>query len=297
MKNLSDRVAVITGAASGMGAAMAWRFARSGMKIVVSDIDGDAAAATRDALVAAGHDAIAVRTDVASADDVGRLADAAYAHYGAVHLLCNNAGVVPGGRHRLVWEYPLEDWKWSLDVNLFGAVHGIRSFIPRMLAQNVEGHVVTTASVAGLVSGAGSVPYSAAKHAVVRVTEALYAGLRERGAPIGVTVLCPGLVNTRIYESERNRPAELRTTAGPAEESPELKAIAERLYADAISPEAVAELVHGAVLDNRLYVLTTESFDASIRDRLEAILERRNPDFASLLELSRRDVAEREQHK
>lgn len=297
MKNLSDRVAVITGAASGMGAAMAWRFARAGMKIVVSDIDGDAAAATRDALVAAGHDAIAVRTDVASADDVDRLADAAYAHYGAVHLLCNNAGVVPGGRHRLVWEYPLEDWKWSLDVNLFGAVHGIRSFIPRMLAQNVEGHVVTTASVAGLVSGAGSVPYSAAKHAVVRVTEALYAGLRERGAPIGVTVLCPGLVNTRIYESERNRPAELRTTAGPAEESPELKAIAERLYADAISPEAVAELVHGAVLDNRLYVLTTESFDASIRDRLEAILERRNPDFASLLELSRRDVAEREQHK
>jgi len=295
MKNLSDRVAVITGAASGMGAAMAWRFARSGMKIVVSDIDGDAAAATRDALVAAGHDAIAVRTDVASPDDVDRLADVAYAHYGAVHLLCNNAGVVPGGRHRLVWEYPLEDWKWSLDVNLFGAVHGIRSFIPRMLAQNVEGHVVTTASVAGLVSGAGSVPYSAAKHAVVRVTEALYAGLRERGAPIGVTVLCPGLVNTRIYDSERNRPAELRAAAGPAEESPELKAIAERLYADAISPEAVAELVHRAVLDNRLYVLTTESFDGSIRDRLEAILERRNPDFASLLELSRRDVAEREQ--
>ena len=294
MKNLNGRVAVITGAASGMGAAMAWRFARSGMKIVVSDIDGDAATATRDALLAAGHDAIAVRADVANSDDVDGLADRAYEHYGAVHLLCNNAGIVPSGRHRLVWEYPLQDWKWSLDVNLFGAVHGIRSFIPRMLAQNVEGHVVTTASVAGLVSGAGSVPYSAAKHAVVRVTEALYAGLRECGAPIGVTVLCPGLVNTRIYDSERNRPTELRTAAGAAEESPELKAISERLYADAISPEEVAELVYRAVLDNQLYLLTTDSFDESIRDRLDAILERRNPDFASLLELSRRDVAERE---
>jgi NAD(P)-dependent dehydrogenase (short-subunit alcohol dehydrogenase family) len=277
-----------------MGAAMAWRFARAGMKIVVSDIDGDAAAVTRDALLAAGHDAIAVRTDVANPDDVDRLADSAYERYGAVHLLCNNAGVVPSGRHRLVWEYPLEDWKWSLDVNLFGAVHGIRSFIPRMLAQNVEGHVVTTASVAGLVSGAGSVPYSAAKHAVVRVTEALYAGLRERGAPIGVTVLCPGLVNTRIYDSERNRPTGLRTAAGPEEESPELKAIAEQLYSTAISPDEVAELVHRAVLDDQLYLLTTDSFDGSIRDRLDAILERRNPDFASLLELSRRDVGERE---
>lgn len=293
MKDLNNRIAVITGAASGMGAAMAWRFARAGMKIVVSDIDGDAAIATCDALLAAGHDAIAVRTDVANPDEVDNLADRAYAHYGAVHLLCNNAGVVPSGRHRVIWEYPLQDWKWSLDVNLFGAVHGIRSFIPRMLAQNVEGHVVTTASVAGLVSGAGSVPYSAAKHAVVRVTEALYAGLRERGAPIGVTVLCPGLVNTRIYDSERNRPAELRTVAGPEDESPELKVIAERLYADAISPDEVAQLVHRAVLDNQLYLLTTDSFDESIRDRLDAILERRNPDFASLLELSRRDVGER----
>lgn len=295
MQSLSGRVAVITGAASGIGAAMAWRFARSGMKIVVSDLDGAAAAATRDALAAAGHDAIAVRTDVASPADVEALAELAYEKYGAVHLLCNNAGVVPGGRHRAVWEYPLEDWKWSLDVNLLGVVHGIRSFIPRMLAQNVEGHVITTASVAGLVSGSGSVVYSAAKHAVVRTTEALYAGLRERSAPIGVTVLCPGLVNTRIYESERNRPAELRTAGGPAEEAPELKAIAEHLYSSAISPEEVAELAHRGVLDNQLYVLTTDSFDAAVRDRFEAILERRNPDFASLLELSSREASDREQ--
>jgi len=294
MQNLSGRVAVITGAASGIGAAMAWRFARAGMKIVVSDVDAAAATAAATALAAAGHEAIAVRTDVADRADVEALAESAYEAYGAVHLLCLNAGIVPGGRHRAVWEYPLEDWKWSLDVNLLGVVHGIRSFIPRMLAQGTEGHVITTASVAGLVSGSGSVVYSAAKHAAVRTTEALYAGLRERGAPIGVTVLCPGLVNTRIYESERSRPAALRPDGGPADEAPELKAIADKLYSTAISPDEVAELAWRGVVDNQLYVLTTESFNAAIRDRMAAILERRNPDFAGLLQLSTREAAERE---
>lgn len=294
MQSLTGRVAVITGAASGIGAAMAWRFARAGMKIVVSDVDAEAASATREALAAAGHEAIAARTDVADPVDVDALAERAYAHYGAVHLLCNNAGIVPGGRHRAVWEYPLEDWKWSLDVNLLGVVHGIRSFIPRMLAQGTEGHVITTASVAGLVSGSGSVVYSAAKHAAVRTTEALYAALRERSAPIGVSVLCPGLVNTRIYESERSRPTALRPDGGPADEAPELKAIAEQLYSTAISPDEVAELAWRGVVDNQLYVLTTDSFDAAVRDRMEAILARRNPDFASLLQLSTREAAERE---
>jgi len=294
MQNLTDRVAVITGAASGIGAAMAWRFARAGMKIVVSDVDAEAASATREALAAAGHDAIAVRTDVANPADLDALAERAYAHYGAVHLLCNNAGIVPGGRHRAVWEYPLEDWRWSLDVNLLGVVHGIRSFIPRMLAQGTEGHVITTASVAGLVSGSGSVVYSAAKHAVVRTTEALYAALRERSASIGVTLLCPGLVNTRIYESERSRPAALCPDGGPADEAPELKAISEQLYSTAISPAEVAELAWRGVVDNQLYVLTTDSFDAAVRDRMEAILMRRNPDFASLLQLSTREAAERD---
>jgi len=294
MQNLTGRVAVITGAASGIGAAMARRFARAGMKIVVSDLDAEAATATAAALSAAGHAAIGVRTDVADPADVEALAEQAWAKYGAVHLLCNNAGIVPGGRHRAVWEYPLEDWKWSLDVNLLGVVHGIRSFIPRMLAQGTEGHVITTASVAGLVSGSGSVVYSAAKHAVVRTTEALYAGLRERSAPIGVTVLCPGLVNTRIYESERSRPAALRPEDGPADEAPELKAIADKLYSTAISPDEVAELAWRGVIGNQLYVLTTDSFDAAIRDRMDAILARRNPDFASLLQLSTREATERE---
>lgn len=290
MRNFKDRVAVITGGGSGMGEAMAWRFAKAGMKIVIADVDEAAAGRVQAALAAEGHAAIAVRTDVANAADVQALADTAYGTYGAVDVLCNNAGVVPAGRHRAVWEYPVEDWKWALDVNLMGVVHGLRSFVPRMLAQGTEGHVVTTASVAGLISGAGSVAYSAAKHGAVRVTEALYAALRERGAPIGVTVLCPGLVNTRIYQSERNRPDGLRPTGGAAGETPELAAIAAGLYTSAISPAEVAEQVFEAVQNDQLYVLTTTSFDDAIRDRAEALLARRNPDFASLLELSKRDV-------
>ncbi|MCK9988739.1 MAG: hypothetical protein AzoDbin1_05211 [Azoarcus sp.] len=294
MQELAGRVAVITGAASGIGAAMAWRFARAGMKVVAADVDEAALAAVCNELVEAGHTAIGVRTDVARAADVDALAERAYAAFGAVHLLCNNAGVVPSGRYRAVWEFPVEDWRWSLDVNLYGVIHGLRSFIPRMLDAGDEGHVLTTASVAGLISGSGSPVYSAAKHAAVRVTEALYASLRERNAPIGVSLLCPGLVNTRIYESERNRPDGLRPAGGPAPETLELQAIAASLYAGAMSPEAVAEIACQAVLDDRLYVLTTDSFDDAIRERMGAILERRNPQFATLLALSRRDVGERE---
>jgi NAD(P)-dependent dehydrogenase (short-subunit alcohol dehydrogenase family) len=290
MKNLSGRVAVITGAGSGMGAAMARRFARSGMKIVVSDIDAVAAETTRADLCEAGHTAIAVRTDVANPAEVEALAEAAYEHFGSVHLLCNNAGIVPSGRQRTIWEYPLEDWQWSLGVNLMGVVHGIRSFVPRMLAQGDEGHVVTTASVAGLVSSSGSVAYGIAKEAAIRATEALYAALQERGAPIGVTLLCPGLVNTSIYRSERNRPVDLRPAAGTAEETPELRAIADHLYGNAISPDEVADMVHQAVLDDQFYLLTTDKFDTPIRDRMEAILARRNPRFPSLVELSKTDL-------
>jgi NAD(P)-dependent dehydrogenase (short-subunit alcohol dehydrogenase family) len=285
MRDFDGRVAVVTGSGSGIGEALAHRFARAGMKVVLGDIDIGAAERVRLALQGNGHEAMAVQTDVADANSVERLAQQSYDRYGMVNLLCNNAGVVPSGRHRPVWEQPLEDWRWSLDVNLMGVVHGMRSFVPRMLAQNSPAHIVNTASVAGFISGSGSTPYSAAKHAVVRATEALYAGLRERGAPIGVTVLCPGLVATRIYDSERNRPGRFALSNGPAVETAELQAIAANLYRSALSPEEVAE----AIRAERLYQFTTTSFDDAIRDRTEAILARRNPEFPDLLSLSKRD--------
>lgn len=290
MREFGGRTAVVTGGGSGIGEALARRFARAGMKIVVADVDASAAGRVCAALASEGYTAMPVRTDVADAASVESLAELAYAEYGSVDLLCNNAGVVPSGRHRAVWEYPLEDWRWALDVNLMGVVHGMRSFVPRMLARNTQGHIVNTASVAGLVSGSGSAAYSAAKHAVVRITEALYASLRERGAPIGVTVLCPGLVATRIYESERNRPEGLRPATGIAAETPELQAIAAGLYSSALQPSEVAEQTYDAVCENRLYLITTNRFDDAIRERFDAVLARRNPEFSDLLSLSKRDT-------
>lgn len=289
MREFRGRVAVITGGGSGIGAALCRYCAALDMKVVIADIDLAAAERTRVALEAGGHAALATKTDVSQAVEVEQLAELAYRSYGAVDLLCNNAGVVPSGRYRPVWEYPLEDWQWAFDVNLMGVVHGIRSFVPRMLAQRTAAHVVNTASVAGLVSGSGSPVYSASKHAVVRVTEALYASLQEQGAPIGVTVLCPGLVNTRIYESERSRPDHLRPATGIASEIPELQAIASELYARALSPDEVAEQVFDAVRERRLYQITSHQYDDAIRERGEALLARRNPVFANLLDLSTRD--------
>jgi NAD(P)-dependent dehydrogenase (short-subunit alcohol dehydrogenase family) len=289
MREFRGRVAVVTGGGSGIGAALCWRWAKAGMKVVTADIDLAAAERVRGALEAAGHTAMAVKVDVSQASEVEHLAESAYTRYGSVDILCNNAGIVPSGRYRPVWVYPLEDWQWAFDVNLMGVVHGIRSFVPRMLAQNTEAHIVNTASVAGLVSGSGSPVYSAAKHAVVRVTEALYASLQERGAPIGVTMLCPGLVNTRIYESERNRPEQLRPASGTAAETPELQAVAAELYSHALSPEAVAEQVFEAVQAQRLYQITSDKFDDAIRLRADALLARQNPVFPSLLDLSLRD--------
>jgi len=289
MREFRGRVAVVTGGGSGIGAALCWRWARAGMKVVVADIDLAAAERISTALEAAEHEAIAAKVDVSRAAEVEQLALLAYRTYGSVDLLCNNAGIVPSGRYRPIWEYPLEDWQWALDVNLMGVVHGIRSFVPRMLEQKTPAHIVNTASVAGLVSGAGSPVYSASKHAVVRATEALYASLRDLGAPIGVTMLCPGLVNTRIYESERNRPDNLRPTGGAAAEVPELQAVAAELYAHALSPEAVAEQVFDAVNADRLYQITSDRYDDAIRDRADAMLARRNPVFPSLLDLSLRD--------
>ena len=289
MREFRGRVAVVTGGGSGIGAALCWRWARAGMKVVVADIDLAAAERVSTALEAAEHEATAAKVDVSRAAEVEQLALLAYRTYGSVDLLCNNAGIVPSGRYRPIWEYPLEDWQWALDVNLMGVVHGIRSFVPRMLEQKTPAHIVNTASVAGLVSGAGSPVYSASKHAVVRATEALYASLRDLGAPIGVTMLCPGLVNTRIYESERNRPDNLRPTGGAAAEVPELQAVAAELYAHALSPEAVAEQVFDAVNADRLYQITSDRYDDAIRDRADAMLARRNPVFPSLLDLSLRD--------
>ncbi len=289
MQHFSGKTAVITGAGSGIGAALATLAAAQGMNLVLADINRDDLDAVASTL---GNIPMLVQqTDVADPVAVQALADASWDRFGSVELLCNNAGVVPGGRHRAVWEYAVEDWRWAFGVNVDGVVNGIRSFVPRMIAEGRPGHIVNTASVAGFVSGAGSAVYGASKHAVVRITEALYAGLADIGAGIGVTMLCPGLVATRIYDAERSRPDHLRPAAGPAHESDELQSIADDLYRNAPSAETVAQLAFEAVREGRLYVFTTDRFDAPIRARVDAILTRSNPVFESLLSLSKGDSA------
>lgn len=289
-----NKVAVVTGGGSGIGEAMAHRFAGEGMKLVLADIDMDAAERVSAAINAKGGSALATQADVSRQQDIDALADLIWSQFGSADLICANAGVVPAGRYRPVWEYPLEDWKWAQDVNLMGVVHMIRSFIPRMLAEKREGHFVTTASVAGLVSGSGSPVYSTSKHGAVRVTEALYASLKEMEAPIGVTLLCPGLVNTKIYQSERNRPDALLPDAGIAEETAELQAIANDLYQNALAPEAVVDQLFAAIQAKRLYAVTSTNYDDAIRERMDAMLSRRNPEFSGLLALSKADSLSKE---
>lgn len=284
MRDFAGRTAVITGAASGIGAALAARAGALGMNVVLADVATDDARAVADGLT--GVETLVVHCDVSDEDSVKGLADAAYERFGAVDLLCNNAGIVPGGRHRLVWEYTAGDWQWSIGVNLYGVTNGLRAFVPRMIAGGRPGHILNTASVAGFVSGSGSACYGAAKHAMVRVTEALHAGLKQVGAPIGVTMLCPGLVRTQIYEAERLRPAALADHERPVE-SADLDAMRDDLYRNALGPEEAAAIAFDAIAEDRFYAFTTDAFDAAIRDRADSILARSNPSFASIVEMSR----------
>jgi len=278
MQTFTNKVAVITGGAGGIGRAMAERFAQAGMKLVLADVEADTLAQTAQALSATGADVLPVVTDVSVADDVARLAQATLDHFGGVHVLCNNAGV---GSVQATWETSLDDWNWVLGVNLMGVVHGIHHFVPHMLTQNEPGHIVNTASIAGLIGGGGLGAYKVSKHGVVALSEVLYAELREREAPIGVSVLCPAWVRTRIHEAERNRPADLPPLdlSDPAARSNlvgEVSAL-RRVVEGGIAPAAVAETVFEAIQSDRFYILTHPRMKPLIDVRLSDIQAERNP--------------------
>jgi NAD(P)-dependent dehydrogenase (short-subunit alcohol dehydrogenase family) len=280
MVALAGKVAVVTGAASGIGEGLARRFAAEGMRLVLADVDDARLAALASELQETGAAVVTLRTDVSSSSQVEALAAAAYCAFGAVHVLCNNAGVVPGARFRQVWEYEVEDWLWGLGVNLMGIVHSIRSFVPRMRAGGDWGHIVNTTSVSGFISGATAPVYGATKHAAQRVTEALHASLRAENSPIWVTALIPGAVDTRISESEAHRPAGLVPEGGAVVDGTERQAQMARLKPQGLKPAEVAEMVVGALRSRQFYLFTTGAFDAAIRDRAEAVLGRSNPEFA-----------------
>lgn len=276
MKEFKDKVALVTGAASGIGFALADRFASVGMKVVLADVEESALALAEQALRAKGAPVLAVRTDVSKAADVESLADAAYARFGAVHVLCNNAGVGCGG---LSWEQPLEDWEWVIGVNLWGVIHGTRTLLPRMLAQGTDGHVVNTASVAGLISSPYMSVYQATKHAVVTMTESLRMELELTGAKVSASVLCPGFVQTRITDSDRNRPSSTRADRPESAALVTVREMARQQVAAGITPGEVAEVVLEAIRSDTFYILTHPRFAKLIRTRMENILEGRPPKF------------------
>jgi NAD(P)-dependent dehydrogenase (short-subunit alcohol dehydrogenase family) len=268
MQDLQGKVAVVTGAGSGIGRAMAERFAQEGMKVVLSDIEETALNAAVQALKQQEHDVIGVVTDVASPQAVDELAKQTLAAFGKVNLVCNNAGVfLP---MKPMWESTLKDWQWILGVNMWGVINGVRAFVPIMLQQDEPGHIVNTASQAGLVSS-NSI-YSVTKHAVVAISEGLSAQLKMQGANVGVSVLCPLFVETRIMESERNRPAELYNEGRPEAPNP-------FSMREVTPPSEEAERVLQAVLEDRFYIFPfMQTVDDNVSYRFDNIINRSNPE-------------------
>jgi NAD(P)-dependent dehydrogenase (short-subunit alcohol dehydrogenase family) len=278
MRELKGKVAVVTGAASGIGRAMAERFAREGMKVVLADIEEKPLGEARDAIAAGGAEAIAVRTDVARCQEVEQLARRTFDAFGTAHVVCNNAGIGIGGP---AWQLSQADWEWIIGVNLWGVVHGLRAFVPRLVEQG-EGHIVNTASIAGLISAPGMAGYCATKHAVVAISECLHHDLHlVAGGSVKVSVLCPAWVKTRIADSERNRPPALQ--GRPAKDrSPHeqmIEAWMRSAVAGGIPAEAVAEKVRSAIVEERFWVLTHPKTKKAVESRMRGILEDRAPEF------------------
>jgi NAD(P)-dependent dehydrogenase (short-subunit alcohol dehydrogenase family) len=270
----TGKVAVVTGAASGIGFALADRFASSGMDVVLADVDENGLTSACERIRAHGVDAAAMLTDVSDEESLGEVADRVYDRFGAVHVLCNNAGV---GSFADPWFGPVSAWHWVLGVDLWGVVYGVRAFLPRMLAQ-AEGHIVNTASMAGLLPG-GSPIYDASKHAVVALSEDLYRMLRQMQAPIGVSVLCPGWVRTNILDAERNWPASLGTRPDHAVVADVVFPHVQRAVDEGTNPAVVADLVANAVMADQFWVLPHPEFvDLAVR-RWHSIAEGVNPEL------------------
>jgi NAD(P)-dependent dehydrogenase (short-subunit alcohol dehydrogenase family) len=280
MKNFTNRVAVITGGASGFGREFALIGARLGMKLVLADVQQDALDRVKAELEALGAEVLAVRCDVRHADEIQALADATMARFGAVHLLFNNAGVGSGG---LVWENTQADWEWVLGVNLWGVIHGVRIFTPLMLAcakadPDYEGHIINTASMAGLLNAPTMGVYNVSKHAVVSLTESLYQDLRLVEAPISASVLCPYFVPTGISQSHRNRPDDVAITARPTVSQLAAQAMSDKAVSSGkVTAAAVAEMTFEAIGNDQFYVYSHPQALGHVQKRMEEIVTLTNP--------------------
>ncbi len=275
MEDLTGKIAVVTGAAGGIGNALAHRFAARGMKVVLADIGEAALAQAEQTLRADGAEVIGVVTDVSDAESVEALARTTIEHFGAVHVVCNNAGV-GGADGSPAWVLPLTEWEWVLGVNFYGVLHGMRSFLPLMLEAG-EGHMVNTASFAGLRPTPTLAPYAASKHAVVALTETAFHELRAMKSAVGISVICPAPVATNIADSYRNRPERFGGGAVPEGDQKEFVDFLRAVLAQGLPPDEVAGHVLDAITENRFWILTHEDTRRVVLERAAIIAEGRDP--------------------
>jgi len=280
MKEFKDKVAVVTGAASGIGRGLAGQCAKEGMKVVIADIEEARLKETEEALKSNGADVLAVKTDVPKLEDIEALAQKTLDTYGGVHLLFNNAGVqAESSSRKPPWEYTLADWEWVMGVNLWGVIHGIKVFVPIMLDQNTECHIVNTSSMAGLITEPQLVIYATTKAGVIKISEAMYLQLQQRNAKLGVSVLCPAFVTSDLGNAARNRPQEFQNPVETQEETeqPSLLKKIQKGNWNTLSPEQCAELVFQCIREGTFYILTDPLIDTLVKQRIDNILKRQSP--------------------
>ena len=267
--DVKGKVAVVTGAASGMGLAMAQTFADSGMAVVLADIEEAALEAAVDGLSTGGHKAIGVRTDVSKLSDVQALADATLKEFGAVHVLCNNAGVGVGAP---VGNTSIADWKWTLDIDLWGPIYGVETFLP-LIEEQGEGHINSTASMAGLYAGASLGAYNVAKHGVIALMGSLERDLRWRESKVRASVLCPGPINTKIVDSERNRDPDDAANHVDSEQGQKFWEFLTRTLANGMDPAEVGPMVLDAVINDKFWILTHPEMGEIAINQARAMLD------------------------
>ena len=278
MQSLEGKVAVVTGAASGIGLGMTEAFASRGMKVAMADVEEDALEREAARLSRANFEVAPFVVNVASFEAMDALADRVEAWFGHFHVVCNNAGVSGGGGGLPIWAQSQNDWDWVMGVNFWGVVNGVRALTPRIIAHGEEGHVVNTSSILGLTTGAGSI-YGVSKHAVARLTEGLYHDLKAANANVGVTLLCPGMIATNIITSARNRPDELTDASDQPDEARRaaIAAMDARFKEGGMAPREVGEKVAQAILDDQFYLLTHAENMEGVKRRFEDIFQLRDP--------------------